>query len=271
MYSFKRFRFLLLLPIVVVIIGTIGMMAIEHLSFVDALYFTIVTIATVGYGDVTPVTTGGKAFSIFLIIIGIGSFVTLLTNVVEWFSQRRQYGMHKHRLNMLIGVFFTEVGNQLLHIFTSYDPNIDSVRRDFIITAQWTEKAFMQLHKKLTNYNYTIVPARLELEMLYRILKDKGDLLTRQLENADLIENETYAELLWAVVHLRDELAARPTFYNLPENDIAHIANDTQRAYSLLANQWLDYMLFLKNRYPFLFSLASRTNPFVEKPTAAIS
>jgi NADH:ubiquinone oxidoreductase subunit K len=271
MYSFKRFRFLLLLPIVVVIIGTIGMMAIEHLSFVDALYFTIVTIATVGYGDVTPVTTGGKVFSIFLIIVGIGSFVTLLTSIVEWFSRRRQYSLHQHRLNMLIGVFFTEVGNQLLHTFTSYDPNIDSVRRDFIVTAQWSEKDFMQLHTKLTNYHFTVVPSRLDLDMLYRYLKEKGDLLIRQLENVDLIENETYVQLLWAVVHLRDELAARPTFFNLPETDVAHIVIDVQRAYTLLVNQWLDYMLFLKNRYPFLFSLASRTNPFVEKPIATIT
>jgi len=271
MYSFKRFRFLLLLPVAVVIIGTFGMMAIEHLSFLDALYFTIVTIATVGYGDVTPVTTGGKIFAIFLILFGIGSFVTLLTNTIEWFSQRRQYGLHKHRLNMLIGVFFTEVGNQLLHTFTGYDPNIDSVRHDFIVTAQWSEKAFTQLHKRLASYKFTVVPTHLDLEKLYRFLNDKGDLLVRQLENADLIENETYAELLWAVVHLRDELEARPSFYNLPQNDVAHIANDAQRAYALLANQWLDYMLFLKNRYPFLFSLASRTNPFVENPTATIS
>jgi len=247
------------------------MMAIEHLSFLDALYFTIVTIATVGYGDVTPATTGGKIFSIFLIIIGIGSFVTLLTNIIEWFSQRRRYSLHQRRLNMLIGVFFTEVGNQLLQIFTNYDPNIVSIRREFIITEKWSEKAFMQLHKTLANYKFTVVPAQLDLEKLNRYLNDKGDLLIRQLENADLIENETYSELLWAVVHLRDELVARPSFYNLPQNDITHIANDVQRAYALLAGQWVDYMLFLKNRYPFLFSLASRTNPFVEKPTATIS
>jgi voltage-gated potassium channel len=271
MFSFNRFRFLVLLPIVVVIIGTIGMMAIEHLSFVDALYYTIVTIATVGFGDVTPVSTGGKIFSIFLILIGIGSFVTLLTSIVEWLSQRRQYRLHKHRIKMLIGVFFTEIGNQLLHTFTSYDPNIDSVRRECIVTDQWSEKDFMQLHKKLSTYNYTVAPSRLDLNMLFRYLKENGNLLIRQLENPDLMENESYSELLWAVVHLRDELAARPTFYNLPEKDIAHIVDDVQRAYAMLVNEWLDYMLYLKNRYPFLFSLASRTNPFVEKPVATIS
>jgi hypothetical protein len=178
--------------------------------------------------------------------------------------------MHKQRLNMLIGVFFTEAGNQLLHTFTSFDPNIGSVRKDFIVTAEWSEKEFTQLRKRLNGYEYTVDPTLLDLDGLHRYLKEKGDLLLRQLENADLVENETFAELLWAVVHLRDELAARPAFTNLPEADIAHLANDVKRAYSLLTRQWTDYMLYLKNRYPFLFSLALRTNPFVENPSAVI-
>lgn len=271
MYSFKRFRFLLLLPVAVVIIGTFGMMGIEHLSFVDAFYFTIVTIATVGFGDVTPVTTGGKIFAVFLILFGIGSFVTLLTSGVEWFSRRRQYALHQYRLNMLIGVFFTEVGNQLLHTFTSYDPNISNIRREFIVTDKWSEKAFMELHQRLAGYKFTVNPSQINLDKLYRYLHDKGDLLIRQLENTDLVENESYAALLWAVVHLRDELAARPTFTKLPESDMAHIVVDVQRAYEMLVHEWLTYMLFLKNRYPFLFSLAARTNPFVENATATIS
>jgi hypothetical protein len=245
-------------------------MAIEKLSFLNALYFTIVTITTVGYGDIHPVTAGGKIFGIFLIVIGISTFLTVLTNIVEWLIQRQQYGMHQHRLKMLIGVFFTEAGNQLLQTFTRFDPNIGSVRRDFLVTAQWAEAEFQQLKKRLREYEHTIDPARLDLEGMHQYLNARGDLLVRQLENADLIENETFAELLWAVVHLRDELAARPSFTNLPETDIAHLANDVKRAYSLLTLQWIDYMQYLKDRYPFLFSLALRTNPFVENPSAVI-
>jgi len=270
MFSFKRLRYLLLLPVAVVIIGTFGFMAIEHLSFLNALYFTIVTISTVGYGDILPATAGAKIFAIFIIIFGIGSFLTLLTSAAQWLIQRQQYGMHKHRLNMLIGVFFTEAGNQLLHTFTRFDPNITGVRKDFLVTAQWSAAEFEQLKKRLKAYEHTIDPTRLDLEEMHRYLNVRGDLLVRQLENADLIENENYAELLWAVVHLRDELAARPSFTNLPAMDIAHIANDVKRVYSLLTLQWIDYMQYLKNRYPFLFSLALRTNPFVENPSAVV-
>lgn len=270
MNIFKRFGFLLLLPIAVVIIGTVGMMAIEHLSFIDALYFTVVTITTVGYGDVTATTTGGRIFAIFLIIIGIGVFLTLLTNVVDWLVNRRQREMRNHRLHMLIGVFFTEAGNQLLRMFTEYDPDIVSFRREFIVTAQWSEKEYAQLRKKLNSYEHTVDPSRLDLDKLLRYLNAKVDLLVRQLENADLEEHTTYAELLWAVVHLHDELVARSSLTGLPDTDIVHIANDVKRAYALLTRQWLHYMLYLKDRYPFLFSLALRTNPFVENASAIV-
>jgi len=270
MYDFKRWRFILLLPVAVLVIGTGGFMIIENLSFLDAFYFTIVTITTVGYGDIHPTTDAGKIFGIFLIVIGISTFLTVLTNVAEWLIQQQQRRLHRHRLNMLIGVFFTEVGNQLLHTFTRFDPNVGSVRQDFLATAQWTGAEFLQLRKRLSKYEHTIDPALVDLEGMNSYLKEKVDLLMRQLENADLIENQTFAELLWAVVHLRDELAARPSLTNLPESDIAHIANDVKRAYALLTIQWTDYLQYLKDRYPFLFSLALRMNPFVENPSAII-
>lgn len=270
MHSSKRFWWLLLLPVVIVIIGTIGMMAIEHLSFLNAIYFTIVTIGTVGFGDITPATTGGKILSIFLIVIGIGTFVTIITAIAERSLSRRERNVHRQRLNMLIGVFFTESGNELLHIFTRFDPNIEGVRRDFAVASEWNEKDFILLRKRLNGYEHAIDHTRFDPDMLYLHLKNKGDFLIRQLENADLTENETFTELLWAVVHLRDELAARSTLSSLPESDMVHLASDVKRAYSLLTRQWLEYMLYLKNRYPFLFSLAVRTNPFAEQRSAVV-
>jgi hypothetical protein len=171
---------------------------------------------------------------------------------------------------MLIGVFFTEVGNELLRINAGLDPGIAGIRKDFLVTPEWTGEQFQQLKKRLDSYLFAVDSSRLNLEKMNIFLQQKGEVLMRQLESADLGENERFSELLWATVHLRDELAARPSFKDLPGPDIAHLANDTKRAYSLLAVQWIDYMQYLKNRYPYLFSLALRTNPFVENPSPVI-
>ena len=268
--GFKQLKYLFLLPVAVLIVGTVGFMALEKLNFLDALYFTIVTISTVGYGDLTPITEAGKGFSIFLIIFGIGTFLTLLTTLTQWFIQRGQLRLHRHRQNMLIGVFFTEVGNQLLRVFSRFDAHINTIRQDIMVQPEWTSEEFQHLKRHLSGYHYNVDINLLELEPLREYLLKKGDVLVRQLENQDLIENESFSELLWAIVHLRDELVARTTLDDLPKSDLDHIIVDIHRAYSQLTRQWLDYMLYLKNRYPFLFSLALRTNPFVENPSAIV-
>lgn len=267
----KQIRLLVILPVAVLFIGTIGFMLLEELSFLDALYFTLVTISTVGYGDIAPTTAASKGFSIFLIIIGIGTFLTIVTSVTQMLVQSGQNRIRRHRLNMLIGVFYTEIGNRLLRILSGFDPEIDTIREEFKVHDKYTEVEFNQLRRRLRHYDFAVTSNTIDLELLFDFLKEKGDLLVRELENPDLIEHEYFTELLWAVVHLRDELLARGSLSGLPESDMAHLANDVVRIYRLLTLQWINYLQYLKGAYPFLFSLALRTNPFVEKPSAIVS
>jgi hypothetical protein len=81
------------------------------------------------------------------------------------------------------------------------------------------------------------------------------------LANQALLEHETFTDLLWALTHLGEELAARTGLDALPEPDERHLAGDITRAYALLGAEWLSYLEHLQRAYPFLFSLAVRTNP----------
>jgi hypothetical protein len=245
-------------------------MVLEGLSFTDAFYFTVVTISTVGYGDIHPTNLASKIFGIILITIGIGTFLTIITNVTQMLIQRGQNRFRARRRNMIIGVFFTEVGNELLRIFTQYDPHITEVRQDCLIDQDCSETDFANLKKQLHGREFTIDPKSMDLELLSEFLTEKGELLLRQIENPDLTEHESFADLLWAVVHLRDELMSRKSLLNLPETDLLHLANDAKRAYGALIKQWVDYLQHLKRSYPYLFSLALRTNPFSEDPTAVV-
>jgi hypothetical protein len=56
----------------------------------------------------------------------------------------------------------------------------------------------------------------------------------------------------------------------LPPTDLAHLSFDITRAYGLLVRQWLNYMEHLKDKYPYLFSLAMRTNPFDRNASAIV-
>jgi len=93
-------------------------------------------------------------------------------------------------------------------------------------------------------------------------LSEKREFLLKIIENPTLLEHELFSELMMAIFHLHEELSARTDVCSLSEKDVEHIKNDIARAYNMLLKEWLLYMRHLKNEYPYLFSMALRTNPF---------
>lgn len=76
-----------------IVFGAVVYHFIERLSWLNAFYYVVVTLSTVGYGDITPKTNGGKLFTIFFIIFGIAIFSTLITNIVTRARERRERKM----------------------------------------------------------------------------------------------------------------------------------------------------------------------------------
>jgi len=111
----------------------------------------------------------------------------------------------------------------------------------------------------------------MDLIHLRNFLAKKSDFLLRLLENPVLLEHESFTRLLRAVFHLTEELNRRGTFEDLPESDYQHLAGDTRRVYRRLVSEWVDYMGYLKQNYPYLFSLAVRTNPFDENASPVVT
>ena len=80
----RRFWLLILVPIVLVIVGTLGYRFIEDdFNFLDALYMTIITLTTIGYGEVHPLSDRGKVFTIFLILGGVFGFAYSASEIIR--------------------------------------------------------------------------------------------------------------------------------------------------------------------------------------------
>jgi len=84
-----EFRALLVLFSGLLAIGTVFYARVEGWSVLDALYFSVATLATVGYGDITPRTSLGKAFTIVYVLIGAGVFVSLAARLAVVTFRRR--------------------------------------------------------------------------------------------------------------------------------------------------------------------------------------
>lgn len=75
---------------VVVGIGTVFYRLVEDLAWLDSLYFSVITLTTVGYGDFSPVTSTGKVFTMFYVLAGIGIFVALVTEIGQHLVDARK-------------------------------------------------------------------------------------------------------------------------------------------------------------------------------------
>ncbi len=84
MFKQPETRGLLLVALSTLVIGVLFYMNVEHWSLINSIYFCVVTLGTVGYGDITPTTDIGKIFTTFYIIVGlsvIGGFFATAGNI----------------------------------------------------------------------------------------------------------------------------------------------------------------------------------------------
>jgi voltage-gated potassium channel len=81
------------LIVLIIAVGVVGLMVIEGWSFLDSLFMTVITISTVGYREVHPLSNEGKVLIILLIFVGVGTFVYIISSIVEYLIEGRLAGV----------------------------------------------------------------------------------------------------------------------------------------------------------------------------------
>ncbi len=202
------------------------------------------------------------------------AFLPVSALVVTLFIERllaaRARVQRVEKLNMLVGTFLSTAGNPMLRLFSSWDPEVDTLRRHFGKPGLW-QPGQAAARTRLPAHACTVRPDIAGLIQLRTLLANRTDLLLRLLENPNLLGHEQFAELLRAVFHVAEELSFRSEdLADLPESDRNHLAGDIQRAYRCLVHEWVEHMNYLQVSYPYLFSLAARTNPFDPQASAVV-
>ena len=88
---------LLSLAITVVTVGTVVFHLLEKWSWIDSFYFTIITLATIGYGDLVPTTPVGKLVTVIFVIVGVGIFLGFLNKMMERRVEQRERRLEARR------------------------------------------------------------------------------------------------------------------------------------------------------------------------------
>jgi hypothetical protein len=206
------------------------------------------------------------AHHIFIYLLGDVAFVfvevLMVTLIIHSVLEKREKRTRLKKLNMVIGAFFSEVGSKLLEILSELDPAMERLQQELVMEETSPEQEFRKVTRWLKGHDYSMEAGKVDWEDLRTFLAGKRDFLLRLLENPNLLEHESFTDMLWAVFHLAEELVAREDLQGLPNEDHQHLCGDMNRVYEQLALQWLEYMEHLKGSYPYLFSLALRKNPF---------
>lgn len=207
------------------------------------------------------------AHHLFIFMIGELAFlpleVLLVGLVLDKFIEKREKEHMLEKLNVVIGVFFNELGTNLLNRCVELDSNSKSISDQLLIDNSWDDKQFKEALSFVKKYSYTIDMERVQLGCLQKYLYSKKEFMLKLLENPNILEHETFTYLLTSIFHLEEELCTR-NLEELNEEELEHLQGDITRIYSSILSQWILYMKYQKKAFPFLFNSAIKHNPFLK-------
>lgn len=190
--------------------------------------------------------------------------VVMVTLIINRFLNEMENSKKIKKINVIISTFFVEIGIPIISTISKFNANNDILFSKISI-REMSSKEYNKLIKEVKEFNFDIYAEPAKLDELYSILKNYKDSMLNLLANPNLLEHDSFTDMLWAVFHVIDELQTRGEFHKHDKDDIDHLSNDILRAYTSLIIEWISYMNYLQREYPFLFTLALKKNPFLTK------
>lgn len=157
-----RLLYSVTLIIICVLIGIIGFVYLEGYTTIDAFYMTMITISTVGFGEVQALTDNGKLFTSLLIILSLGTFAYAITSLSSYlfggeFRKLRKNVMEKRKIdslrNHVVICGFGRVGRQVAEDFVG-------TRQKFVVVELDPNR--VEKYHDDENYNFVVGDATVD-------------------------------------------------------------------------------------------------------------
>ncbi len=197
--------------------------------------------------------------------------IAIVTVVLGRYLKSREKTERLKKISIVINAFFSEAGTDILTGLIGFNKNSDDFSIKLNVQTDWTDDIFLSTVRYLENADIQIECRAEQLETLKTLMQSKRDFLIQMIENPNLLEHDTFTDMLLAVFHVTEELLARYRFEDDCKADMAHLANDIKRVLKTLLIQWVYYMRHLHSEYPYLYSLEVRKNPFCKERSVMIS
>ncbi len=148
----RQIRIAMLAAFIIIPAGIVGFMLIEDMRFIDAVYLTIITLSTIGYGDIHPRSDAGYLFTLFLVVFGLGAFVYLAQVSITLFASP-ELRKRRQRIRTRRAVARLNQHYILCGMGEIVDRTIEYLRQDTGITRQGKrDKHYLPLDQRLDRW-----------------------------------------------------------------------------------------------------------------------
>lgn len=179
--------------------------------------------------------------------------ILAVTLVFDTIMEKHSKNERMNKLNMLVGLFFSDFGFTLLTLIAASDKKIKSLGLDFNDLEACSNILKVHSHEiDFQKINYT---------QFKKLIVDSREILSSLISNENILEHETFADLLMSLMHLRDEILF-VQHMELTQDDAIHLEGDIIRVYKNLSLQWINYLSHLKQFYPYQYKSSIKFNPF---------
>ncbi|HJJ36369.1 MAG TPA: hypothetical protein O0X27_04230 [Methanocorpusculum sp.] len=235
--------------------------------------FLIIATILIYVAKIAIIGDDGESNTLTYIFNALGFLpvnVLLVTLILNTLLTRRAKKEQQEKMKMIVGLFFSELGNTLLHLFVKSDTQVELIRNKLAVQMTWKSAEYQEAYAFLDSYKAKLAPSPEELVSIKTTLVSHHDFLLGLVENPIFLEGEKVANLMQALFHLSEELCDRCELCSLPKPDMHHLAGDVNRVYGPLAELWVSHMEYLSAHYPYLLSLNLRKSPFKEQPDVIV-
>ena len=164
----------------------------------------------------------------------------------------------KFSVNTIMGIF---TAISIISISTIMALNMKFIYKIIIEKYNLVSVTGISSNDLFLNYDYELNIDKINLGDIKNKLDDNKDLLINLISNGNLLEHETFTEMLMTIMHLKEELDTRYCD-EIERYEIMHIEKDLMAVYKYLTIEWAEYMKYLSKNYPSLYCKALINNPF---------